>query len=111
MTEHDALLRAICENPCDDLPRLVYADWLVENGQPEPAGFIRTQIEMARLDEWDARRVRYEQQLDPQAPYRQPWASEVFSGLPGPFSWCGTPLVRRGFPWCLRIEYPNELFA
>ncbi|QJX01255.1 TIGR02996 domain-containing protein [Frigoriglobus tundricola] len=26
MTERDALLRAICANPDDDTPRLVYAD-------------------------------------------------------------------------------------
>ena len=37
-------LAAIKAAPDDDLPRLVYADWLDENGQPEYADFIRIQI-------------------------------------------------------------------
>ena len=43
MTEREALLRAVCENPDDDTPRLVFADWLDENGEPERAEFIRLQ--------------------------------------------------------------------
>jgi uncharacterized protein (TIGR02996 family) len=41
MTEREALLAAICANPDDDTPRLVYADWLQENGDPDRAEFIR----------------------------------------------------------------------
>jgi uncharacterized protein (TIGR02996 family) len=41
MNDGDALLAAILANPDDDTPRLVYADWLQENGQPERAEFIR----------------------------------------------------------------------
>jgi uncharacterized protein (TIGR02996 family) len=48
MTDRDALLRAICENPEDDAPRLVFADWLDEHGDPRQAEFIRVQIELAR---------------------------------------------------------------
>jgi uncharacterized protein (TIGR02996 family) len=51
-----AFLRAIAENPDDDLPRLVYADWLDEHGQPERAEFIRVQIELARMPPDDPRR-------------------------------------------------------
>jgi len=40
MTERDALLRAVCENPDDDTPRLVFTDWLQENGEEERAEFI-----------------------------------------------------------------------
>ncbi len=53
MSDEKALLAAIWKHPHEDTPRLVYADWLEENGQPERAEFIRTQIELARLDEWD----------------------------------------------------------
>jgi uncharacterized protein (TIGR02996 family) len=42
------LLQAIRENPADDLPRLVYADWLDDHDQPQRAEFIRLQIELAR---------------------------------------------------------------
>lgn len=34
MTHEDALLQAMMENPGDDTPRLVYADWLEERGDP-----------------------------------------------------------------------------
>jgi uncharacterized protein (TIGR02996 family) len=48
-SDGDALFRAICEQPWEDTPRLVYADWLDENGQPERAEFIRLQIELAAI--------------------------------------------------------------
>jgi uncharacterized protein (TIGR02996 family) len=41
MTDRETLLRAIAENPADDAPRLVYADWLDEHGDPDRAEFIR----------------------------------------------------------------------
>ncbi len=49
MNDHDALLHAIAEHPEEDVPRLMYADWLEENGEPERAEFVRTQVELARL--------------------------------------------------------------
>src|SRR4051794_24990097 len=58
--DQSALLRAGCDEPDDDVHRLVYADWLVENGEPERAEFIRTQIELAKLDEDDPRRPALE---------------------------------------------------
>lgn len=45
----EALLQAIIENPDDDTLRLVYAEWLVRNGDPERAEFIRVQCEAQRL--------------------------------------------------------------
>ena len=48
MTDRDALLEAVFAAPDDDAPRLVYADWLDENGHPEQADFIRRQIELYR---------------------------------------------------------------
>jgi uncharacterized protein (TIGR02996 family) len=53
MSDERALLAAIWEHPHEDAVRLVYADWLQENGQPERAEFIRVQIELAKLDAWD----------------------------------------------------------
>jgi uncharacterized protein (TIGR02996 family) len=48
MSDAPALLEAIRAAPDDDAPRLVYADWLDEHGQPERAEFIRVQCELAR---------------------------------------------------------------
>src|SRR6187455_1476604 len=53
MSEFDALLAAICDQPDEDTPRLVLADWLEEEGRAEQAAFIRAQIELARLPPWD----------------------------------------------------------
>jgi uncharacterized protein (TIGR02996 family) len=44
MSDREAFVSAIAANPADDLPRLVFADWLDEHGDPERAEFIRTQI-------------------------------------------------------------------
>ena len=48
---HEPFLRAICENPDDDAPRLIYADWLDENGDSERAEFIRLQIGISGRDD------------------------------------------------------------
>jgi uncharacterized protein (TIGR02996 family) len=48
MTDHDAFLQAVLDDPTDDLPRLVYADWLEEAGDVR-AEFIRSQITLERL--------------------------------------------------------------
>ena len=45
-----ALLAAIAAAPDDDLPCLVYADWLDENGRPLRAEFIRLQVEIAKKE-------------------------------------------------------------
>ena len=61
MTDRDALLAAVLAAPDDDLPRLVYADWLDEHARFLPdhadrataadrAAFIRLQIEAARAE-------------------------------------------------------------
>jgi uncharacterized protein (TIGR02996 family) len=57
MTQDDAFLQAIIEQPDDDTPRLIYADWLDEHGDPDRAEFIRVQCELACLPEGDARRA------------------------------------------------------
>lgn len=45
---HPDLLAAVLAAPDDDGPRLVYADWLDEYGDPTRAEFIRIQIEIVR---------------------------------------------------------------
>ena len=45
--EAAAFLAAIAANPDDDTPRLIFADWLEEHGEPERAEFVRVQVELA----------------------------------------------------------------
>lgn len=44
MTDRDSFIAAIAATPTDDLPRLVFADWLDENGDGDRAAFIRAQV-------------------------------------------------------------------
>jgi uncharacterized protein (TIGR02996 family) len=49
MSVEEGLLQEICTNPDDVAPRLVYADWLEERGDPPSlvrAEFIRVQVEL-----------------------------------------------------------------
>jgi uncharacterized protein (TIGR02996 family) len=53
MTDRDALYAAILAHADEDTPRLVFADWLEENGDASYAAFIRKQIKLAKVPEWD----------------------------------------------------------
>ena len=77
-----AFLQAIIANPADDAVRLIFADWLDDNGEPERAEFIRVQLRLAELrplsayfftgeperEEFD-RLERRERELLPRQPY------------------------------------------
>jgi uncharacterized protein (TIGR02996 family) len=47
MTQNEAFLAAIRKEPDDDVPRLVYADWLEDHGDLDRAEFIRLQVARA----------------------------------------------------------------
>lgn len=47
------LLAGVCENPDDDAPRLVYADWLVEQGDGVRAEAIRLGVRRRQMDDLD----------------------------------------------------------
>ena len=49
LEDHEAFLRAIFDAPDDDTPRLVYADFLEEQGELDRATFIRLECEHRRL--------------------------------------------------------------
>lgn len=58
MDVESGLLAGIAAHPHDDTPRLVYADWLEENGQPLRAEFIRVQCAVKHLEELPAAQQR-----------------------------------------------------
>lgn len=49
----EPFLTAISAVPDDDTPRLVFADWLDENGDPDRSAFIRAQVALSRAAEYD----------------------------------------------------------
>ena len=55
--DNQAFLDAIIANPEDDTTRLVYADWLDENGFGERAEFIRVQCNLAQKAKYDPSRL------------------------------------------------------
>ena len=71
MSEREQLLAAVCANPDDDTPRLVFADWLEENGEPDRAAFIRAQIRFAQMPTDDPGWYAAE------AAVRTPWKSHT----------------------------------
>ena len=52
-----AFFDPIRDAPADDGPRLIYADWLDEHGQPDRAEFVRVQCALDRLADDDPRRA------------------------------------------------------
>jgi uncharacterized protein (TIGR02996 family) len=107
-----AFLRAIREAPDDVTPRLIYADWLQENGDPERGEFIHVQCEQSRPDLEETRRPilrqREEQLL---ANNRKAWLAP----LPN-FLRRMQPEFRRGFVEAITtavnpfVSHAEELF-
>lgn len=76
MDQH-SFLQAIIEDPDDDGPRLIYADWLEEQGDPR-GEFIRVQCELERLGEDDPRRLQLEtRQCVLLAEHQNQWAGSL----------------------------------
>ena len=116
MTEHDALLRAICEHPAADTPRLVFADWLDEHADALAApaaarawaAFIRDDVSLSARDGYDPVRLRWELIEKPRRE-TEGWMKEAFAPLL-PWLKDARPLFRRGFPWMVRAT-PDEFMA
>lgn len=84
MNEHDILMAAILAAPEDDAPRLVYADWLDEHGEPDRAAFIRSSIIWENIDNrrgaWD--RDEFCKHFDIANDLRKMYAETWFGGVP-----------------------------
>src|SRR5437762_3054602 len=114
MSTTEAFLHDICVNPGDDVPRLVYADWLDEHGEPRRAEFIRLQIRLAGMDDCDpARDDLLDREWELLAVYRKRWR-------PAPESVWAKHLFESGFvrgffaraklPVALLLEHGDALF-
>ncbi len=91
--DDEAFLRAIAAAPADDAPRLVYADWLDERGDPR-ADFLRAEVAFAGAVT-DAGRAEL---LDRRARVDPGWWPRLARAAAGPPSVfrcaaCGLPLT------------------
>ena len=91
----EAFYAAIRATPDDDLPRLVFADWLDENGQPERAEYIRLACAISHEREGEQRRQWQLQADELFKQNRERW----FGQLPKLLSPSFTPSLKydRGF--------------
>jgi uncharacterized protein (TIGR02996 family) len=61
MNQEEAFLATLADDPDDEVTRLVFADWIEEQGDPERAEFIRIQCRLANLATDDPERPALEQ--------------------------------------------------
>ncbi|MDB5313182.1 MAG: hypothetical protein JWO38_7384 [Gemmataceae bacterium] len=102
-SQHDALYRAICDHPDEDTPRLAFADLVEEDGDPAWAAFIRTQVDLARVPEYDPLWAKC-RQFNPDA--MRGWGmAHTLPTLPSGFT-KQTHLFRRGFLWRVGVRHP-----
>jgi uncharacterized protein (TIGR02996 family) len=98
-SDFEGLLRAVFRNSKDDTPRLVFADFLEENGQADRAALIRYQCEQAR---YRSNSKRYKEL----AKLIEPVWNKLKSTIMMPYGFTCTPV--RGF---LRLEYPLDIIG
>lgn len=105
----DPLLAAILAHPADDLARLVYADWIEEQGDPDRARFIRAQVELARVSPWEPFAVHARLQA-PEWYHGEPWRQHLPDlGPSGTLAWHPDVAFRRGLGWGLSVRFVPAL--
>ena len=101
MSDLEALYRAVLADPADDTPRLVYADALEDAGESDRAAFVRGQVELARVPEWDPAAVRATHH-DRRLITGGTWGDDL-PALPAGVAWAAAPF-RRGLPGAVRVQ-------
>jgi uncharacterized protein (TIGR02996 family) len=97
VAENPALFAAILKNPREDTPRLAYADWLDENGDPSRARFIRLQYEIEKLPPIGPKASKAKKEEEALLKkHEKEWAGEI-AGLVGKYKF------RRGFVEFVRL--------
>lgn len=102
MPDRESLLAAVYERREDDAPRLVYADWLTDHGDPR-GEFVQIQCRLARMSDDDPTRPALqhrEQELLTR--HEQAWRAEL-PAMPG-FVWGP---FRRGFVESASVPDPS----
>src|SRR5262245_12784273 len=103
MTESAALLAAIIANPGEDTPRLAYADWLDENGEPARARCIRLQYESEKLPPIGAKASKAKKEEEALLKkHGKKWVGEIAKLVE-------RYVFRRGFVEYIRVTVANFL--
>src|SRR4051794_8480643 len=110
-TDEQPFLDAVFDRYADDRPRLIYADFLDDSGEPERAELIRVQLALSKLSEDDPRRPDLsDRQAELLTQNRAEWTAHL-AGLVVSVDF------RRGIPDSASVdagtflERGNELFA
>jgi uncharacterized protein (TIGR02996 family) len=74
--EREAFIREIVTHPDEDAPRLIYADWLEERGDPQ-GEFIRVQCELAASPQSARCRELRQREAAILAAYREEWVRSL----------------------------------
>jgi uncharacterized protein (TIGR02996 family) len=90
VTDEQALRAAVLAHPDDDTPRLVYADWCDDAGDPDRAAFIRAQVEAARAEPWGPAQREAEARAAAVAGRQWEWSTHLPLGV-------NLPRFARGF--------------
>ena len=101
-THEEVFLEDIVTHPDDDVPRLVFADWLDDHGEPERAEFIRLQVGAARERAEERRRAFDKRQDELLMSHEGAWRSAlpVLEGV----TWEN---FSRGFVEAVFVESPE----
>jgi uncharacterized protein (TIGR02996 family) len=98
-----ALLRAVIDDPDHDAPRLVYADWLLDYGDPR-GEYIVLQCKLATLSVRDPDyRGLASRSIDLFNQHRRAWCAALRPGT--------AVLFRRGLPWSVECDVANDPLA
>lgn len=106
MSDREAILRAVLDDPADDLPRLAFADWCEENGFQHRAEFVRMMVRCTygdlcghTMESFESRLHLLRRVLWPDRPdgfEGMPMWGDDFNGLAGSWKW------HRGFVHLVR---------
>jgi uncharacterized protein (TIGR02996 family) len=76
--QEKAFLDAICDDPADVAPRLVFADWLEDHGRAHRDEFIRAQIALTKMPPHaDERRPLENREWELLTVYRDEWSKHL----------------------------------
>lgn len=104
MSDRDALLRTILADPADDTARLVYADWLEENGEEERGHYIRFGLDYGYhrgMESDGSTGNEWERAVDVWPPIDWPDSMHTIFRL--------TPEDRRGVSWVWRRGFVESV--